>query len=97
MANIDTAGIMQWLRFGRSGASRIFGHVEIEYELGQLYMYVEGRPLKTQALTRWNLIGRSIIATQPVSSPSSILPPLTALLFPQGNKFSAFLKKSGIM
>jgi hypothetical protein len=88
---------MQWLRFGTSGASGIFGYVEIEYALGQLYKYVEGRPLKTQALTRLNLIGRSIIATQPVSSPSSILPPPNALLSPQGNKFGAFLKNSEIL
>jgi len=47
MPNIDTTRIMQWLVFGRSGASGIFGYVETEYALGQLYKYVEGRPLKT--------------------------------------------------
>jgi len=88
---------MQWLRFGRSGANRIFANVEIEYALGQLYVYIEGRSLKIQTLTRWNMIGRSIIATQPVSSPSSILPPLTALLSPQGNNFSGLLKNFKIV
>ena len=46
--------------------------------LGQplpLYMYRQGSPVEIQTQTRWNLIGRTMIARPPVLSPSSILPP----------------------
>ena len=37
-------------------------------------MYIQGRPVELQTLKHRNPIGRSVTASQPVLSPSSILP-----------------------
>ena len=50
--------------------------------------------LKSETPTRWNLIGRSVTAPPPVSSPSSILPHLrhVVLSFPQSKIRRPFQK-----
>jgi hypothetical protein len=39
------------------------------------YTCIQGNLVKIQTLTHRNLVGRSMMATHPVLSPSSILPP----------------------
>ena len=58
--------------FQRSGTSRILSRSEYD----QLRVHTQGSPADTQAPTHWNLISRSMTASPPALSPSSILPPL---------------------
>jgi hypothetical protein len=65
-----------------------FAQIGLDNAYGQpcVYIYVQRSPVEIKNPTRWNLIGRSMIVSPPVLSPSSILPPSSspALLFPQG-------------
>ena len=61
----------------------------------QLHMYIPGRPDEIHtAPAHWNLIGCSMIATPPVLSPSSTLPPPSSCSFsPAGKKNSTRVSK----
>jgi len=67
-----TLRLTQYLHSGTSGTSRILSRSEY----GQLCVHIQGCPADTQAPTHWNLISRSMTASSPALSPSSILPPL---------------------
>jgi hypothetical protein len=55
-----------------------FAQVGNEYDYDQLYTHIQDSPSEIRIPVLWNLIGHSTTATPPVSSPSSILPPLSS-------------------
>jgi hypothetical protein len=58
--------------------SRVCASRGKKYAYGQIYMYMSGSSVNIQIPTHCNLIVCSTIATPPLLSPSSILPPLSS-------------------
>jgi hypothetical protein len=78
--------VPQQLRSGMSGTSRVLSSSEINTQTANCNVYRQGVRSEIQTSTRGNGFTRSMTASSPVLSPSSILPALRSIVplsFPQ--------------
>ena len=73
--------VLQYLRSGMSGASRILSSSEISTQAVKCNVYRQGVQFEIRIPTHGNGFARNVTASSSVLSPSNILPPL--LSFPQ--------------